>query len=289
MWDVSKITVASVLAVLTLAVAGSRRCGFDSRVTAYLRYLWAMFLVFTVSEVVSFQIAVWFLGCLCFVGLREFFTLVDIRLQDRWGVVGAYLAIPFMVYFISIDWYGLFIISIPVYAFLAVPFLIALGGKEMQGAVLSIGAIDFGLFMLVYCLGHIGYLSLFSTWMAIMLVVNVAVCDLVAHMLDMWGRSPWNWHGIKYFVAVPLTIGTTVAFSTWTGIPLAHNAIVGVMFPVLVAVGRYTFVYIKSDLRISRECPAPGKGQLIDSISSSLYTAPVVFHYIRYFVLPEGS
>ena len=68
-----------------------------------------------------------------------------------------------MIRFIQIDWYGMFIISIPVYAFLVIPFLIALGGKQTEGTVFSIGAIDFGLFLLVYCIGHIGYLAFFST------------------------------------------------------------------------------------------------------------------------------
>ena len=75
-------------------------------------------------------------------------------------MVAAYLAIPFMFWFIQTDWYGMFIISIPVYAFLVIPIAITVGGRDAEGSVLSIGALDLGLFLLVYCIGHIGYLAL---------------------------------------------------------------------------------------------------------------------------------
>lgn len=46
-----------------------------------------------------------------------------------------------MILFIQVDWYGMFIISIPVYAFLVILSLIALGGKQAEGTVFSIDAL----------------------------------------------------------------------------------------------------------------------------------------------------
>lgn len=285
MWsDPKSIAVVAMFGGVSILSAAAGAAGINARVQAYLRFLWAFFLVFTVAETVSFPVAIWILAPLCFVGLREYFSLLDIRLQDRWGLWGAYLSIPFMVYYIQIDWYGMFIISIPVYAFLIIPFLIALGGKQTEGTVFSIGAIDFGLFLFVYCAGHIGYLAFFSTWMAIMLLLNVALCDLVAYALGTWGKPPWVGNVIKYTASIPLTIPLTLALSGWTGIPWNHSFILGALIPVLVAVGRYTIVYIELDLGIARDHLVPGRGRLIDSGASSLYAAPIVFHYIRYFL-----
>lgn len=282
--------VAVVLIFLVLSILSFlkllRKTSFPFN--SYVHYLWTFFLIFTVSDVVSFKVAIWILAFLCFVALREYFTLMDIRLQDRWGLLGAYLSIPFMIIFIQIDWYGMFIISIPVYAFLVIPFLITLGGKETEGTVSSIGAIDIGLFLFVYCIGHIGYLSLFSTWMAIMLVLNVAICDLTALMIGKKEKPHQGGAVIRYFVSAPLTVIFTLILSGWTGIPWIHSLALGILIPVLVAIGRHTITYIESDLGIGSNRLLPGKGQVIDSIGSFLYAAPVVFHYIRYFSIKSG-
>lgn len=283
-FDVQTAAVVAIFAALTVLALVLKAIRGPARVEAYVHYLWTLFLVFTLAEVISFGVAVWILVPLCFVGLREYFSLLNIRLQDRWGLWGAYLSIPFMVRFIQIDWYGMFIVSIPVYAFLIIPFLVALGGKQAEGTVFSIGAIDFGLFLLVYCTGHIGYLAFYSTWMAIVLLLNVAVCDLVAYGLGTWGRWPWTSIFVKYAASMPVTVVFTLATNGWTAIPWNHSLVLGALIPVLVAVGRYTIVYIELDLGIARDRLVPGRGRMIDSSASSLYAAPIVFHYIRYFL-----
>ena len=278
------LAICGILAVLTLVVVLERATRIRFPIDCYFRYVWAFFLVFGIAELVSLEVAVWILAILCFLALREYMTLVDIRLQDRWGVVGAYLSIPFMIYYIQIDWYGMFIISIPVYAFLVIPFLVTLGGRETKGTVFSIGAIDLGLFLLVYCVGHIGYLARYSTWMAAFLVLAVALCDHVAGVVPATSRGHRARALIRYAIAAPLTVLLAWALSGWTGIPRDHSIILGLLIPGLVGIGRYTMGHIEIDLGIQRDNLRPGSGQIIDCLKSFMYTAPVVFHYIRYFL-----
>jgi len=256
---------------------------------SYIKYSWTFFLIFAVSEAVSFGVAVWILAALCFMALREYFTLVDIRLQDRWGIWGAYLSIPFMIIFIHLDFYGMFIISIPVYAFLVIPFLITLGGKEIKGTLLSIGIIDLGIFLLVYCIGHIGYLTLLSTWWAILLILNVAFCDLIAVLMRKRKNHRWSHVLIQYFVSASICIILTLALSNWTAIPWFHSLFLGILIPALVAVGRHTIRFIEKDLGISRDRLLPGKGQVVDNLRSLLYAAPVIFHYLRFFSMRSDA
>ena len=61
-----------------------------------LRVMWVLFLVITLSEWVSFTISLWIIALLAFYALREFFSLVDIRIEDRFGILISYLSIPFM-------------------------------------------------------------------------------------------------------------------------------------------------------------------------------------------------
>lgn len=284
MMPAADMALPALLAALSIILVVTKVAKIDLPMGSYATCLWTFLLMLTLSELVSFRIAVWILALLCFVALREYFTLIDIRLQDRWGIVGAHLSIPFMFYFIYDGWYGMFIISIPVYAFLVIPFLVSIGGAEAKGTVFSIGAIDFGLFLLVYCVGHIGYLALLSTWKAAWLILSVAACDLLLHYVKARGRAVWSRAVLRYAACLPLTLLLAVALSSWTEIPLWHAVILGLIIPALVEIGRFTVAYIESDLGVEREGPRPGKGRLMNSLKSFLYVAPVVFHYIRYFL-----
>lgn len=278
-----QVTVAALFAALTLFALFGRSIGLTRAVLTYVPYLWAFFLFFVLSEFVSFAVGIWVLAALSFLALREYFTLVDLRIEDRWGMIAAYVAIPFMFYFIQANWYGMFIISIPVYAFLVVPFAVTLGGRD-EGSVLSIGALDLGLFLLVYCIGHIGYLALYSMWTAIFLVLAVAVCDLSAWVLKARDCGPLR--SVLYQILAPAPIIALLALAVrpWTGIPLVHSLVLAVGIPALVTIGCYTIDHVEADLGIDRRSLQPGRGLVINTMKSFLYVGPVVFHYLRYFL-----
>jgi len=282
--DTPQVAIPAGLLLLTILLAVGRLARLRFPLQGHLPYLWTFFLACGVAEFLSFAAAAWIVALLCFVALKEYFTLVDIRWQDRWAILGAYAAIPFMTYYIQIDWYGMFIISIPVYAFLVIPFLVALGGREAQGSVLSVGIIDFGLFLFVYCVGHLAYLARYGTWKALVVILGVALADLVAALVRPGGQPGLARTAQRCLVAVPLSAGLFLALSSWTGIPPMHSLLLGALTPLLASVGRYTIAYIEADLGIDREAAVPGKGRIVDTLRSFLYVSPVAFHYIRYYV-----
>jgi phosphatidate cytidylyltransferase len=251
---------------------------------SYLNYIWVFFLILLTADFFSFYLASWGWGILSFLALREYFSLVDLRLQDRLGVLASYLSIPFMMHFVHTDWYNMFIITIPVYSFLVIPFLISISGRETEGAIYSIGTIDFGLFLFVYCIGHLAYISFHSTWIAAMLILNIAICDIASIFIDNRINTTWAKILSKYLIPTPITITLTFLLSNWTGIPLLHSIILGLMIPALVIIGNHTIIYFESDLGIVKDKLRPGRGLIIDNIKSILYTAPIVLHYIRYFI-----
>jgi phosphatidate cytidylyltransferase len=249
-----------------------------------LLYTATIFFSLFLVEAVSFSVGVWVLAPLCFWALREYFTLVDLRLQDRLAVLGAYLSIPFMIYYIQVDWYNMFIISIPVYAFLAIPLLVALGGKESQGAVFSIGAIDFGLFLFVYCMGHVGYLMLFSVWKAAMLVLATLACDVAIRGAAAWRGGSKLGFGGRWALCLPLSLLVCLSLAGPAEIPTYHSIELGLLIPLLALAGHYMIDYLEADLGVRKEALAPGRGLVLDSMKSLFFTAPVVFHYIKYFL-----
>jgi phosphatidate cytidylyltransferase len=282
--DAPRATFLIAFLLLTVLFAVGKATHMRLPLRGHVPYIWLCFLSLGVCEFFSFKVGIWILAVLCFVALKEYFTLVDIRWQDRWAVLGAYASIPFTIYFIQIEWYGMFIVSIPVYAFLVVPFLIALGGKEAKGSLLSIGVIDFGLFLFVYCVAHLGYLALTSTWRALVVIFAVLICDLVACSVQTSKAPGLGRTALRYLVAAPLTVLLFWGLSSWTGIPEEHSIVLGLLAPVLASIGRFTIAYIEADLGIDRERAVPGKGLIVDTLRSLFYVSPVVFHYLRYFV-----
>lgn len=279
----SQIVLAGFFLGLSLLALLGARLRLPAPVRIYLPYLWLFFLAFTLADLVTVKIWIWALAVLSFLALREYFTLVDLRIQDRWGILAAYLAIPFMFYYLRSDWYGMFIISVPVWAFLAIPFAVALGGKA-EGAVFSVGVIELGLFLLVYCIGHVGYLTFYSTWMAIFLVSGVAICDLLAFVLKSRDKPPLQGGLLQVLIPGPLIAILGFALVPWSGIPVTHSVILAFLIPALVAIGSFTMDCLEADMGIDRNRLSAGRGAVLNSLKSYLYTAPVVFHYLRFFL-----
>ncbi|MBI5867924.1 MAG: hypothetical protein HZB43_06485 [candidate division Zixibacteria bacterium] len=278
--DVVLIAITIWLTLANIARAFIRRRILHA---SYLGVTWAIFISFTIADLFSFAVGNWILALLSFVALREYFSLIEVRIQDRLAILGAYLSIPFMFYFVAIDWYGMFIVSIPVYSFLAIPLLITLGGKQREGTIHSIGVIEFGLFLL-FCLGHLGYLMRFSSWMAAALVIQVVVCDVSSYLLRDRLRSLLAETIARFLVPLPLTISVALLLSPWTGIPTRHSLIHGAMIPLLVIMGHRTADYVQVDLLGGEGALFPDRGRVLDDLKSFLFATPVVFHYIRYFL-----
>ncbi len=265
------------LALLTILLGISYLSKGYLTTPAPLRFIWVFFFAIAISEWVSFTFTLWILALLSFCALREFFSLVDIRLEDRWGILASYLSIPCMFYLVKINWYGFFIIAIPVYAFLVIPFFVALG-RRSRGIVFSVGVLDFGLFFYVYCIGHICYLIFFSERIAMLTILSIIIADSIFRYL---GHKSY---GLTCLFQAIIIVPFCLVLSKWSGIGLGHCAVLGVLIPVLSCMGQFTLKEIEEDLGICADRLQPGRGRTIEALKSYLFTAPVVFHYLRWFL-----
>jgi phosphatidate cytidylyltransferase len=90
-----------------------------------------------------------------FYALREFLTLAYTRRGDHLSMAAAFfLALPGQYFLIWIDWYGLYSIFIPVYAFLLLPILSAFGGDTKRFLERS-SKVQWGLMVSVFCISHV--------------------------------------------------------------------------------------------------------------------------------------
>lgn len=259
------------------SVGGGRMLGSLGERFVY-HPLWVFITAIALAEWVGPVFACWVLAALAFCAFREYISLVDVRLEDRWGILAAFCAIPFMFYLIQIDWYGLFIISVPVYTFLLVPCLVALGGKS-KGMLFSIGLLDFGLLFYIFCLGHFAYLLIFSTPLAALMLTLVLVVDLLY-------RAPWIRTHVIRLGSMWVACGLIVAlWAPWAALPWVHAFTLGVLVPLVACLGRFTLSKMEEDMGIRDALLQPGRGRLICSLKSYLFLAPLFFHYLRWFLL----
>ena len=263
------------LGLLTLGLGTWTQLDRDRPPLPWVRYLWTFLLVLNVAAWWSFVVAVWLLALFSLRTLREYFSLVDIRLEDRWGILAAYLSIPFMTYLIQVDWYGFFIVSIPVYAFVVIPFLVAAGG-EPRGSLWSIGAIDFGLFFFVYGLGHLIYLAYFSRRLLLLLLLLIALSNLIARLPALRGRA-----GTLAVTGIA-GLGLCWLLRGWAGLPVEAAIVTGLLVPLLVWMGEVTVGMLERDLGIDAGALEPGRGRVLDALKSYLFAAPVAFHVLRW-------
>ena len=90
--------------------------------------------------------------------LREFITLAPTRRGDYWALLAAfYVVLPWQYWLVYSDWYGMYTLLIPVYAFLLLPMRMVLLG-ETRGFLRAVGVIHWGLMTTVFCVSHLASL-----------------------------------------------------------------------------------------------------------------------------------
>jgi phosphatidate cytidylyltransferase len=87
--------------------------------------------------------------------LREFITLAPTRRGDHVALaVAFFVVLPLQYYLIWIDWYGLYSVFIPVYVFLLLAAIAALG-QDTKHFMSRVAETQWGLMISVFCLSHV--------------------------------------------------------------------------------------------------------------------------------------
>jgi len=109
------LVIASiVVGVLRWKNPGERYSELASRTDSW----WWMIGAFTLCILLNQTVAIFFLAFISYLALKEYLSLIPTRRIDREVLLFAYLAIPIRYYWAAIDWYGMFILFVPVWVFL---------------------------------------------------------------------------------------------------------------------------------------------------------------------------
>ena len=263
---------------------------------------WVMVIFLAGALLLGWQATTVLFGFIAFMGLRELLSLAPVRQEDRLVIGFAYLAIPAAYLLVFINWYGLYLVFIPVWVFLVLPFLMACIGQT-RGYLTSLAVFNWGLVTCVYNIGFIPLLMRVPRWDApqagasglvfMLLLATVAndvfqfVCGkLLGRHKIMPKVSPnKTWEG---FIGGWILTGALIVLVAPLYTPLKGIGLWTVAFALPLAgfAGDVTFSAIKRDLGVKDTSGyIPGHGGVLDRIDSLTFTAPLYFHLLAFFSL----
>ncbi|WKC41171.1 phosphatidate cytidylyltransferase [Shewanella algae] len=259
---------------------------------------WMMVLAIGIAFLFGLYGVILLFALVSFYALREFLTLTPTRASDYPALVAAfYFALPVQYLLIAIHWYGMFSIFIPVYLFLLMPILAALGGDTTRYLERT-AKVQWGLMIAVYCVssvpalmtlkieGYEGRNLLLIAW----LILVVQLSDVLQYCCGkLFGKrkvapklSPSKTlEGLVGGVLLATLVGTSLfwitPFTPW------QAAIIALLVNLLGFAGGLVMSTIKRDRGVKDwGHMIEGHGGMLDRMDSVCFAAPVFFHVVRY-------
>ena len=233
-----------------------------------------------------------------FFALREFMSLTYTRRGDHDALATSFfIVLPLQYVLIWFNWYGLYSIFIPVYAFLVLPILSALSGDTTRFLERA-AKVQWGLMVCVFCISHVpALLTLqiagFENRNALLIVFLVLVVQSSDVLQYVWGKL-FGQHRIAPDVSPSKTLegliggiasATVLGGALWWITPFEpwQATLIALAINVMGFLGGLVMSAIKRDRGVKDWGDMiEGHGGMLDRLDSVVFAAPVFFHLIRY-------
>jgi phosphatidate cytidylyltransferase len=294
------LAVASAAGALLAARArGEAARATVANLNARIRSWWVMTAIFCATLLLGPVFTTLLFACLSFLAMREFITLTRTERADHAPLFWAFFVIlPLHYLLVGIQWYGMFTIFIPVYAFVFLPFRRVLAG-EPQGFLVNTARIQWALLICVYAVSHMPMLLAlplrdFDGGNARLLFFFVLVAQLSDVLQYVWGKllgrhpvapriSPHKtWEGTVGGIACTTLAGAGL----WWATPFSplQAALMALLICLAGFFGGLVFSAIKRDLGAKDWGDAiGGHGGFLDRIDSLCFAAPLFFHLTGFY------
>lgn len=265
---------------------------------ARIKAWWVMVALIGIAFLIGKTGVIVLFALISFGALREFLTLTDTRRGDHYAIAaGFFVVLPVQYYLIAIDWYGLFSIFIPVYVFLLLPIVAALRG-DVTHFMVRIAEVQWGLMVCVFCISYVPALLTLDIpgfegrdlLLIAFLVIVVQSSDVLQYV---WGKllgrhkvapnlSPSKtWEGLLGGVASATLLGA----SLWWITPFTplQAGLLALVITIMGFCGGLVMSAIKRDRGIKDWGHLiEGHGGMLDRLDSVVFSAPIFFHFVRY-------
>ncbi len=296
---VAVLIVASVIGlILKLRFAAEEPHGVIDNLNSRIRAWWWMVGVLAAAFWLGKGGVIVLFALLSFFALREYITLCYTRRGDHLVLLLAFfIALPVQYALIWIDWYGLYSIFIPVYAFLLLPIFAALGADTTRFLERA-SKVQWGLMICVFCLSHVPAIMTLSIpgyegrnlLLIAFLVLVVQGSDVLQYI---WGKllgkhkvapelSPSKtWEGLIGGVVSATVLGA--ALHGITPFTALEAALVALVICLMGFFGGLVMSAIKRDRGVKDwGSMIEGHGGILDRVDSVVFAAPIFFHMVRY-------
>ena len=266
----------------------------NARINAW----WAMVILLGIAFLGGRTGVVILFGLISFAALREFMTLTNTAREDHIALVVAFFVIvPVQYTLVWHEWYGLYSIFIPVYAFLLMPILSVLGGNT-DGYLIRVAETQWALMICVFCASHVPALLTLqipgfegrNVLLIAYLVFVVQISDVLQYV---WGKLVGK-HKIAPSLSPSKSVEGAVGgilSATLIGGALfwitPFNVIESLCLSLLITIMGFLGGLVLSAIKRDRGVKdwghlIAGHGGFIDRMDSVLFSAPVFFHFVRY-------
>lgn len=302
MWQLFIGLIATLLFASSVGWILQRKFGETSVISnlnARINAWWVMILIIFAAAFMGFYgvIALFFL--ISFMALREFLSLIYIRRGDHLALAACfYVILPLQYFFVAIDWFAMFSIFIPVYAFLFLPILSALLGDTAHFLDRST-KVQWAIMLAVFCISHIPAILTLdiagfedkTILLMIFLILIVQASDVLQYV---WGKlfgkhkiaptlSPSK--TVEGFVGGVISASILAGLLHWlTPFSMLQAALIGVVICMMGFLGGLVMSAMKRSMGVKDwGNMISGHGGMLDRMDSLCFSAPIFFHLVRYY------
>jgi phosphatidate cytidylyltransferase len=297
---VALLLVASLVGALLAARASAEAArSVIANLNSRIRAWWVMVGIFAVAFLAGPIATLLLFASMSFFALREFVTLTPTKPADHVALfLCFFVLIPLQYALIGYDWYGLFAILIPVYAFLILPAVAALAGDPDRFLERS-AKIQWAVMVTVYCVSHTPALLLLripgyegqDALLIFFLLLVTQMSDVLQYVFGkLFGRTLLA-PTVSPSKTLEGLIGGGLAASAVGGAmywitPFSPLQALGMSFVIVVMgfLGGLALSAVKRSLGVKDwGAMIEGHGGMLDRVDSLSFAAPVFFHLTRYF------
>ena len=288
--------IGRVLQARTTSESGQKVvANLNARINAW----WVMVAVFGAALLLGPIGTTVLFALMSFLALREFITLTPSKRGDHRALFWAFFIIlPIQYVFVARQWYGMFSIFIPVYAFLFIPIRNAIAG-DTERFLERTAKIQWALMVCVYFVSyapalltlHIPAYEGQNAKLLFFFAAIVQLSDVLQYVFGkLLGKRPVARNvspnkTLEGFVGGILA-ASAVGAALWWATPFSPLAAFGMALAITLMgfFGGLTMSAIKRDRGVKDYGELlPGHGGMMDRIDSLCFAAPVFFHLTRYF------
>ena len=266
-----------------------------------IRSWWYMVAVLAIAFVLGKTMTILLFAVISYLCLREFIGITPTVEADRTPLFTAFFVIlPIQYWLVGSQWYGLYSIFIPVYAFLLLPSLAVFSGVT-ENFLERCAKVQWGVMLTVYCISHAPALVTLPlknvdagfdpVLLLLFLILVVQLSDVLQYVCGkLWGKhklapgvSPSKTveglvGGCGLAVIAGMLLSCITPFTFWQAGLLSLAIVTG------GAVGGLVLSAVKRDMGAKDwGNTIKGHGGFMDRMDSVCFSAPLFFHLVRYY------